>query len=57
MSITVKIEHQYGQRRVVPVCEKAHAFAAIAGTKTLTDSTLTQIKYLGFAVEVQQEKI
>jgi hypothetical protein len=56
-SITVRVAHNYGQRVVYPVCRAAILFAEIAGTKTLTDNTLRQIKGLGLTIEVKQEEI
>lgn len=54
MKIIVEVRHVYGERRVYPHCEKSKLFASIAGTKTLTDHTLCQIKALGYWVEVEQ---
>lgn len=56
-AITVRIAHNYGQRVVYPVCRAAILFAEIAGTKTLTDNTIRQIKGLGVSINVQQEEI
>ncbi len=55
MKITVKIVSQYGTQRVLPVCDNAKLFAAIAGTATLTESTIRAIKSLGYAIEVAQD--
>jgi hypothetical protein len=57
MNITVRIANNYGSRVVYPVCQRAHAFADIAGTKTLTDTVLATIQTLGFGVVVEQESI
>jgi len=57
MEITVRIKDQYGTAVIHPVCDKAHAFAALAGTKTLTRAALTQIRALGYAVNVQAPEI
>lgn len=54
MTILVRLEKQYGQDVIIPVCDKAQKFAAIAGTKTLTRRLIEQIKGLGYTVEVQQ---
>lgn len=35
---------------VYPACDKAKAFANIAGTKTLTFETIQEIKNLGYDV-------
>jgi hypothetical protein len=39
------------------VCQRAHTFAEMAGTATLTDRVISLIKSLGIDVEVQQEKL
>ena len=57
MNITVRIAYNYGSRVVYPVCQRANAFADIAGTKTLTDDVLALIQQLGFGVVVQQETL
>ena len=48
--ITVQLADQYGVQVVRPVCEDAKRFAAIAGTKTLTDRAIEQIKALGYTI-------
>lgn len=57
MNITIAVKDQYGQKTLVPVCDIAKTFAAIAGTKTLTFDTLNRIKSLGYTVAVQQTTI
>jgi hypothetical protein len=42
----------YGRRVVYPVCDKAKIFAAIAGTTSLTETTLKCIRKLGFDIHV-----
>ena len=54
-SITVKIKTNYGTRCVYPVCEASKLFASISGNKTLTDSTISKIKELGYSILVEQE--
>lgn len=54
MKVIVQIKNVYGEEKIYPVCESAKAFAAIAGTRTLTLQTMTQIKRLGYSVEVSQ---
>jgi hypothetical protein len=56
MKIQVEIKSQFGNRRIFPVCEKAHLFCAIAGEKTLTDASIKSIKALGYAIEVVQSE-
>ena len=50
MQITVEVKNVYGVTTYYPICQAAQAFAAIAGTKTLTPATLKQIKALGYTV-------
>jgi hypothetical protein len=47
----VNIVPQYGKWVYYPVCDSAKAFAAIAGTRTLTEPTLVQIKRLGYEIK------
>ena len=42
--IVIEIRNVYGTEKVYPVCEHAHAFAEIAGTKTLTHEALVLIR-------------
>ena len=53
MNITVEIKTMYGEIKVYPVCDAAKAFAAIAGTKTLTAVTLKWVRELGCTVKQQ----
>lgn len=55
--IEVIIEPKYGRWVYYPLCDSAKAFAAIAGTKTLTDETLTQIKKLGYEIKASAKSI
>jgi hypothetical protein len=55
--IEVIIEPQYGRWVYYPVCEGAKAFAAIAGTKTLTEPTLVQIKKLGYDIKASAKSV
>lgn len=52
MKITVKIRDVYGKEAVYPACPKAEAFARLANSKTLTERALTEIRALGYEVEV-----
>jgi hypothetical protein len=54
MQITVEIKSVYGKSAIYPACDKSRLFAAIAGTTTLTQSALRQIKTLGYDIEVKQ---
>ena len=53
MEITVKIKAVYGRDLVYPLCPKAICFANVAGTDTLTESTIMWIKKLGYRIKVQ----
>jgi hypothetical protein len=57
MTITVRIKNVYGNETIYPVCEKAKAFANIAGTTTLTRHVIAQIKAMGFAITVAQQTL
>ena len=50
--IVVEIKTVYGEELVYPVCRKARIFAKLCNTKTLTPSTIAQIRELGYAVKV-----
>lgn len=52
MTIQVTIKNVYGEQKVYPACDKSKAFAMIAGHRTLTDFTISQIKALGFTIKV-----
>jgi hypothetical protein len=48
--IQVQTRPVYGTFNIYPVCDRAHAFAKIAGTKTLTIDVCEQIKALGYDI-------
>ena len=50
--IIVAVRNNYGTKAIYPKCEKAKLFAAIAGTKTLTQANINNIKALGYTVKV-----
>lgn len=52
--ITILAKDVYGERKYYPMCEKAHLFAKIAGTKTLTKPVLKHILELGFELRYHQ---
>ena len=54
MKITIRCEKNYGVEVFYPSCERAHLFARIAGTKTLTSHTLRDIDLLGYEIEIEQ---
>jgi hypothetical protein len=51
-AIHVRVMDVYGRRVVYPVCDKAKVFASIAGTTSLTETTLRCIKKLGYEIHV-----
>lgn len=57
MKILVKLKSNYGKEVIYPVCDSAKAFAAIAGTTTLTKNAIKYIKALGYTIEVEQVSI
>lgn len=55
-TIYVTIRYSYkNTRRIYPVCDTGQLFARLAGTVTLTDKTIKQVKELGYTVKVLQE--
>ena len=57
MKIEVIIEPQYGRWVYYPACKDAKVFAEIAGTKTLTENTLVQIKNLGYEIKASAKSM
>lgn len=49
--VSLRVDRVYGNLVAYPVCERAKALAAIAGTKTLTMDAIAKIPLLGFDVE------
>ena len=49
--IIVRLREVYGTPHAYPACDKAHAFAAMLGTKTLTRHALRHIHALGYSIE------
>lgn len=54
MKILIRLTSNYGTPVAYPLCDNARAFAAIAGTKTLTRAALERIRALGFRVEIER---
>ena len=54
LTLTVRIEYNYGVRAVYPHCEQSKLLAQLAGTKTLTSFALQTITALGYEIEVLQ---
>ena len=53
MTILVEIKTVYGNEAIYPACDKARAFAALIGTKTLTRDAIAKIKSLGYEIQVK----
>jgi hypothetical protein len=51
--IEVEMRDVYGVTKFYPMCERARAFARIAGTVTLTKETIRHIKLLDYAVIIK----
>lgn len=57
MIVQIQIRSVYGVNKVYPHNDTAKAFAAIAGTTTLTKEVLAQIKLLGYEIHHVHESI
>lgn len=55
MDIAINVRDVYGTRKAYPFGPSAERFAAIAGTKTLTQRTLQNVLALGFDVRVYRD--
>lgn len=51
-TLQVKIKNNFGTEAVYPTCLVGETFAAIAGTKTLTDDTRALMKRIGYQFEI-----
>lgn len=54
MIAQVEIKEVYGNKTIYPINQEAQLLARIAGTKTLTASTVDLAKKLGFTFEIVQ---
>lgn len=50
VALTVRVDRVYGNIVTYPVCDRAKLLAEIAGTKTLTPSSLALAERLGFQI-------
>lgn len=50
--IMVEVRTVYGNEMIYPACDKATAFCAIAGTRTLPRHLIKHIQALGFEVRL-----
>tara|TARA_R110000850_G_scaffold252473_2_gene377668 strand:+ start:176 stop:352 length:177 start_codon:yes stop_codon:yes gene_type:complete len=57
LNCIVEIKHEYGNRRVYPVCSASKTLAEIAGSKTLSKETIDLSKKLGYIFEILKEEI
>lgn len=57
MKIKIRITENYKQEAIYPACQDAQTFADIAGTKTLTRSTLKSIQSLGYEIDIVQQTL
>mgnify|MGYP000520569032 CR=1 FL=1 len=57
MRITIEVRDVYGTTKFYPICDRAKLFASIAGTKTLTNDAIKQIKALGYEVELKSKEV
>ena len=57
MQITVQVKSVYGNDVIYPACPLAVKFAALAGTKTLTEATLRIIESMGVEITVEQPTV
>ena len=54
MIAQIQIKDVYGNRTIYPLNKQARVLALIAGTKTLTPTTISLAKELGFHFEIIQ---
>jgi hypothetical protein len=55
MKIQIEVKEVYGNKTVYPACETSKAFAALAGTKTLTHAALCIIERMGYLIELKPQ--
>lgn len=54
--ITVEVRDVYGHKKFYPACRNSKIFASIAGTTTLTETTIRRIMELGYKVKTKRLK-
>ena len=57
MLLKVKVKNNYGTEHIYPVSEEAKLLAQLAGSKTLTRSTIEIAKKLGFKFWVERAEV
>ena len=55
--IIVQIRQVYGNETIYPACKTSAFFAALAGTKTLTEGALRMIRAQGYEIEVEAPRL
>ncbi len=55
MNFRIKIKEVYGKKMCYPINKTAVTFAAIAGTKTLSESVLKAVEGLGYNIVVESD--
>ena len=55
MNLRIKIKEVYGKKMFYPVNKVAVTFAAIAGTKTLSETVLNAAESLGYNIVVEAD--
>ena len=56
-TITVQVRQVYGNETIYPACKVSVFFAALAGTKTLTQDALRLIRAQGIEIEVEAPRL
>lgn len=57
MTITIKIKNVYGKELVYPVCNKGLTFAKMLNRKTFNAYDITNIKELGYTLQVETQTL
>lgn len=57
MTLTIQAKDVYGTRKYYPDCEQSRLLAQVAGTRTLTRSTLRIAEKMGYEIIVRQEQV
>ena len=55
--ITVSIRTVYGKDVIYPACPASVLFAELAGTRTLTDTSMVIIRRLGYEISVEAPSV
>lgn len=56
-TIKIQIRSIYGNETIYPACPASLLFARIAGTKTLTNQALRDIRALGYEIVVEHPAV